>query len=174
MKTPRSVCIASRRAKTACVIIAASILLLLIVSVISKSFSSPVFHEAIGLDSLNDIFALKEKRQPDDSGDIKLPSRFEEELLFLSDKEELRIQALEEGGGLVGFSVNTTAENAMTVIAKEMIGKGWTATDGKGDGVASFFKGHGKYRWAFVSCIQTGNTTSAVVQYKVYESKKED
>lgn len=174
MKAPRSVCVASRRVKTACIILVISIVLLLILSAISRSLSSPVFHEAMNLDSLNDAFTLKEKSQFGDSEETKLPSGFEEELLSLSNKEELRTHILKEGGGLVGFSVSTTAENTMTVIVEEMIKKGWSATDSKWGEATSFFKENGRYQWAFVSCVQTGDTTSVVVQYKVYENKKED
>lgn len=89
------------------------------------------------------------------------PEAFEEEVLSLAGLSEVRV---DPRSSVVGFTAVGSAERAFEHAARELEVRGWTSIDSGSTTCGSFVKGEGRYRWAFVSCVQVGSTTSVVVQ----------
>ena len=91
-----------------------------------------------------------------------LPPGFESEVIAAVDQQDVRF---DEQGRIVGFCVAGIVEEVFFSLADELTGKGWICVESGSASCGSFAKGAGAYRWAFVSCVQVGDSTSVVVQY---------
>lgn len=91
-----------------------------------------------------------------------LPLGFADEVVAVAGRDEVRA---DERGRVVGFCVSSAAEGVFSSLADELAGKGWARIESGSATCGSFSKNGGAYRWAFVTCVQVGDSTSVVVQY---------
>ena len=92
----------------------------------------------------------------------EVPDAFTRELLSVEDVNGLRCDAASH---LVGFERRCGAPEAMRQLRASLEQRGWRAVDGLGDLCATFSKDEGACRWAFATCVQTGEGASVVVQW---------
>lgn len=98
----------------------------------------------------------------DDATDpVEAPPSFEDEVLSLRGRAEARV---DDRGGIVGFTVAGSADAAFQTLSSELRAKGWTSVQSGSATRGSFAKEEGSYRWAFASCVQSGDATCVVVQ----------
>lgn len=75
------------------------------------------------------------------------------------------------GGSVVGFEAEKGPEQAFDEVRRLLDERGWTAVPSGGRAGGSFVKEAGRYRWAYVSCVKAGDTTSVVVQCAAADEK---
>lgn len=101
-------------------------------------------------------------------GRARAPDGFEDEVLSLHGREELRV---DERACVVGFSVAGTSEETFLAVSCELEALGWIGVESGLPNCGTFVKEEGSYRWLFASCVQTGGSTSVVVQYATTENE---
>ena len=92
--------------------------------------------------------------------DEQLPEGFQEEVLSLEGRKDVRVGA---GGQVVGFVERADPQEAFAALSAELEAGGWAAIDSGRDDCGSFVKGGGRFAWVFVSCVRVGEATSVVV-----------
>lgn len=113
----------------------------------------------VGSDVLRE--ALREASDYASASEAELPGGFEEEVLAVAGRAEMRADAR---AGLVGFTTRASAEESFAAIAKELAARGWRSVESGMPSCGTFAKEGGRHRWLFVSCVQTGEGASVVVQ----------
>ncbi len=91
----------------------------------------------------------------------ELPASFTSEVLSLRNCSDLYGSPQ---AGVVGFTVEGSADRAFKRVSSELVSGGWHAIKSGTSTCGSFVKDRGLYRWAFVSCVEMNGTTSVVVQ----------
>lgn len=91
----------------------------------------------------------------------QVPEGFEEETVGLAGKSQVRVAA---GGSVIGFVEEGDADELFSSLSRELQDKGWREVDSGLGGCGSFVKGSGRFTWLFVSCVQSGDDVSAVIQ----------
>lgn len=89
-----------------------------------------------------------------------LPEGFQEEVLRLEDREDVRVAAQ---GPVVGFVERSDAPSAFAALSAELEAAGWASVDSGRDDCGSFVKEEGRFTWLFVSCVWSGEATSVVI-----------
>lgn len=89
-----------------------------------------------------------------------LPEGFQEEVLRLEDREDVRVAAQ---GPVVGFVERSDAPSAFVALSAELEAAGWASVDSGRDDCGSFVKEEGRFTWLFVSCVWSGEATSVVI-----------
>lgn len=89
-----------------------------------------------------------------------LPEGFQEEVLRLEDREDVRVAAQ---GPVVGFVERSDAPSAFAALSAELEAAGWASVDSGRDDCGSFVKEEGRFIWLFVSCVWSGEATSVVI-----------
>ena len=92
-----------------------------------------------------------------------LPEGFEEEVLQLDGREDVRV---DEGNGLVGFSCRGEVGETLRSIEEDLLMCGWESVGSGSEGWRSFVKDEGRYRWMFVECVDVGDSVSVVVRFE--------
>ena len=101
-------------------------------------------------------YAMRQPVEPE-SGVVN--NALTREFVDLSSYSAVRI---DESAGVCGFESQASPEQTLSGSALEVEEKAWTCVP-SGDGVsASFYKGEGEYRWAYVSCGRVQGVTVAV------------
>ena len=94
-----------------------------------------------------------------------VPEAFRDELLPVAGKCGLRCDA---GSHLVGFEHAGSAPDALREVQDALESGGWSMTAAGEGSCATFSKGCGACRWAFVQCVQMPQGTSVVVQWSEF------
>ena len=89
-----------------------------------------------------------------------LPEGFQEEVLRLEDREDVRVAAQ---GPVVGFVERSDAPSAFAALSAELEAAGWASVDSGRDDCGSFVKEEGRFTWLFISCVWSGEATSVVI-----------
>ena len=89
-----------------------------------------------------------------------LPEGFQEEVLRLEGREDVRVAAQ---GPVVGFVERSDAPSAFAALSAELEAAGWASVDSGRDDCGSFVKEEGRFTWLFVSCVWSGEATSVVI-----------
>ena len=98
-------------------------------------------------------------RQPAEPESGVANNALNREFIDLSGYSAVRI---DESAGVCGFESQASPEQTLSNIALELEEKAWTCVP-SGNGVsASFYKGEGEYRWAYVSCGYVQGVTVVV------------
>ena len=94
-----------------------------------------------------------------------VPEAFVDELLPVAGRRGLRCDARSH---LVGFEHAGSAPDALREVQDALERGGWSMTAVREGSCATFSKGCGTCRWAFVQCAQMPQGTSVVVQWSEY------
>lgn len=94
-----------------------------------------------------------------------IPETFRDELFPVAGKRGLRCDV---GSHLVGFEHAGSAPDALREVQDALERGGWSMTAVREGSCATFSKGCGTCRWAFVQCVQMPQGTSVVVQWSEY------
>lgn len=89
-----------------------------------------------------------------------LPEGFQEEVLRLEGREDVRVAAQ---GPVVGFVERSDAPSAFAALSAELEAAGWASVNSGRDDCGSFVKEEGRFTWLFVSCVWSGEATSVVI-----------
>lgn len=89
------------------------------------------------------------------------PDAFADEVVSLEGRSDGRI---DEQARTIGWSCEGEVSEVFSSTATELKQKGWKQMESGQAACASFTKGSGCYRWAFVACAQVGSSVSVVVQ----------
>lgn len=90
-----------------------------------------------------------------------VPRAFSEEVGFLPDARDVRASI---DGAVVGYVVDSGADDALRRLIGHMQLRGWTEVPlGEVEG-ATFVKREGSCRWALATCTQVGAATNVVVR----------
>lgn len=95
-----------------------------------------------------------------------MPEGFEQEAFSLADKQELRV---DRDACVIGFSFRGTSNQALDLLRENLRETHWTETSNGSDGIASFSKTKGRYRWLFIQCVPMQEWTCVVVNYACQE-----
>lgn len=98
---------------------------------------------------------------PEVAAEADVPEGFAEEVLDLSQSEDVRVSA---DGCVVGFLERGSAQESFARLGAQLEEGGWQAVGSGRADCGSFVKGAGAYRWLFLSCVQSGERVSVVVQ----------
>ena len=94
-----------------------------------------------------------------------IPETFRDELFPVAGKRGLRCDV---GSHLVGFEHAGSAPDALREVQDALERGGWSMTAVREGSCATFSKGCGTCRWAFVQCVQMPQGTSVVMQWSEY------
>ena len=94
-----------------------------------------------------------------------VPETFRDELFSVAGKRGLRCDV---GSHLVGFEHAGSAPDALREVQDALERGGWSMTAVREGSCATFSKGCGTCRWAFVQCVQMPQGTSVVMQWSEY------
>lgn len=98
----------------------------------------------------------------DRAGDAaaQLPDGFQEEVLDVGSRAELRVGA---DGSVVGFTEQGNAAEVYSALKQDLEGRSWREAESGRDDCGSFVKDGGSFTWLFVSCVQVGDAASVVI-----------
>ena len=106
--------------------------------------------------------AAKDLLNLPDINDInELPASMKMEIIDLSNKSDIRLNATED---VLSYVENLDAEKAFSNLKEKLINKGWTYIESNSDVIGSFIKKGGIYNWLSVSCIEQGQQSIIVIQ----------
>ena len=89
------------------------------------------------------------------------PAWFEEEVLPSAGLSDLMAT---DDWSVVGYSSELTPEEEMSKLCDLLAARGWSGYESGVVGAATFGKDEGACRWMLVSCVDSGATTSVVLQ----------
>lgn len=94
-----------------------------------------------------------------DGYSVQAPEGFRAEVFDCSDA------VYSEQGSTVnaGFTLAYGSEEALALLVDELEGKGWNAVSNGEQGIGTFVKKSGTYRWAAVTCTEVDGAASVVV-----------
>ena len=98
----------------------------------------------------------------------RLPEGFSQEVVPVEGFAGLRVGA---GGSVVGYEVEKDPARAFDEVRSLLDERGWKAVPSGDRAGGSFVKETGRFRWAYVSCVRAGDTTSVVVQCATADEK---
>ena len=111
------------------------------------------------MESVLEIAGVGEARASDEL----VAGGFADEVFSLEGRSGL---AVVEDGSLAGFLEDGSPRVVFGRFADELEARGWTEVGDGESARSTFVKEQGAYRWLFLSCSQTGDRTSVVVQVK--------
>lgn len=91
-----------------------------------------------------------------------VPEVFKTELLPVAGRRGLRC---DPESRLVGFDYEGSASDGLREVRDALERGGWRTTAAREGSCATFAKGDGACRWAFVQCVQMAQGSSVVVQW---------
>ena len=118
-----------------------------------RSASSSFAGFDAGMGTVDDGFACS----PSD-----VPEVFKTELLPVAGRRGLRC---DPESRLVGFDYEGSASDGLREVRDALERGGWRTTAAREGSCATFAKGDGACRWAFVQCVQMAQGSSVVVQW---------
>lgn len=104
------------------------------------------------------------------TAEAEVPEGFEDEVLSLSGRSDVRVGA---GGAVVGFCCSGTAPEVFAGVAAELAQAGWSQVESGSDIASTFVKPSGRYRWLFVTCTEVSGEVSVVITNDGY-AKEDD
>ena len=154
---------ARARSVRAALIVAAGIALLAVVDAAHAQVAWRAASESASLAGFDAVMGRVDDGFSCSPSDI--PETFRDELFPVAGKRGLRCDV---GSHLVGFEHAGSAPDALREVQDALERGGWSMTAVREGSCATFSKGCGTCRWAFVQCVQMPQGTSVVVQWSEY------
>ena len=154
---------ARARSVRAALIVAAGIALLAVVDAAHAQVAWRAASESASLAGFDAVMGRVDDGFSCSPSDI--PETFRDELFPVAGKRGLRCDV---GSHLVGFEHAGSAPDALREVQDALERGGWSMTAVREGSCATFSKGCGTCRWAFVQCVQMPQGTSVVMQWSEY------